>query len=122
MCITTTEKRMSKIINAVMPFIPYIVMGLMIAACILSCGAFANGKQQGVFDIIFKIAKYICGVLGVIFIMVGIMRYVIAHNNESGPDMQKAAQMLATGLVLIALGVVVSTSFFQSILPDELAP
>ncbi len=96
-------------------YMPYVLFALIITAQVFSCGAFAT--QDAAFSVIFSVGKYIAGVLGVIFIFVGIIRYIIANNNDSGPDMQKAAQMLATGIVLTGIGAILTTNFFSGILP-----
>lgn len=50
---------------------------------------------------VITIVCQIVRIVGVIFIIVGVVKFVIAHANEQGPEQQKAIMMLATGVVLI---------------------
>lgn len=63
-------------------------------------------------DIFSKILLYtlLCGLLifalvvGVIFGLIGILKFAVSHANEDGPAQQKAAMMMATAVVLGILG------------------
>ena len=97
-------------------FLRYVLMG--IAACVAAPVlfrlfgvevAFAGGTEAAgsAINAIILVAKIICIVVGAIFVLMGIIKYAIAHANDNGPDMTRAATMLASGVVLILLGTIV---------------
>lgn len=61
---------------------------------------------QSMFTMILNIVCTIVIIIGVIFGIMGVVKFAIAHANDQGPDQQKAAIMLATGIVLIILPVI----------------
>ena len=81
--------------------------------------AFADGVSAGeVISKIITLVKYICIVVGVLLTVMGIVKFILAHNEGDGPAQQKAGVTLAVGLVLIAVG---ATKFLDSIaswIPD----
>ena len=64
---------------------------------------------ESAFNAIFNVLKTITTVIGAIFLIVGIVRFIIAHANEDGPNQQKAAMLIATGIALVIIGPVLST-------------
>jgi len=66
--------------------------------------AFAEARAQDVMALIINVMKKICVIVGAIFALIGIVKIAIAHANEDGPAQQKAAMMLATGVILVILG------------------
>lgn len=66
-----------------------------------------NGTAKNVIDAVVSIVRLIVNVLGAIFALVGIVKFAIAHANEDGPAQQKAAMMIATGIVLLLMGTVI---------------
>ena len=104
----------------VMKYAPYITIVAMIVYLMLSMTVFAenspNDTAKNAFDIVFDVGQSICIVLGVIFLFAGILRYVIAHTNDSGPDMQKAAQMIATGIILTGIGAIIGADSFKKLI------
>lgn len=63
----------------------------------------AQQTAQEMIKAILTVVYNIVTVVGIIFVIVGIVKFAIAYANESGPDQQKAAMMMATGIVLILL-------------------
>ena len=63
------------------------------------------------------IVKIICMIAGALFAITGIIKFAIAHANEEGPAQQKAIMMIATGVVLVALGLamdsIIKDSWFE---------
>ena len=77
--------------------------------------AFASGTNAGeaaktMFMTIVKIVCTIVMIIGVIFGVVGIAKFAIAHANEQSADQQKAILMLATGIILIILPVLINAN------------
>lgn len=68
-------------------------------------------------NLIETILKIICFIAGAMFALVGIIKFAISHANEDGPAQQKAIMMMATGVVLVALGLaipgIVQESWFE---------
>ena len=62
----------------------------------------AKKAIEGVLSIVYLITN----VMGIIFVIVGFVRLVIAHSQEDAPGQQKAAMFIATGIALIAVRVV----------------
>lgn len=79
---------------------------LLVCAMLISCcgGMFVFAAEASAFESIFRVVKIITTVLGAIFLIVGIVKFVIAHANEDGPSQQKAAMMIATGIALVVIG------------------
>lgn len=77
--------------------------------------AFASGTASqaltGVIDLLVTGIMVICGVVGVIITLIGIIKLIMAHANDDGPAQQKAATMIGTGIVLILFGTVVIGGF-----------
>ena len=63
----------------------------------------AKNATHHAFSIIMQAIQIIASVVGAIFILVGVVRFVSSHANEDGPGQQKAIMMLATGLGLIII-------------------
>ena len=61
----------------------------------------AGDKGEEVISGILAIVYLIMNVLGIIFVIIGFVKLIIAHAQEDAPGQQKAAMFIATGLVLI---------------------
>lgn len=64
---------------------------------------------------IIGILGIICNILGVIFALFGFVKIVTAHVNDDGPSTQRAATMMAVGVVLIIVGLVVLPGLKNSV-------
>ena len=76
--------------------------------------AATNASVKAAISSIIVILKVLTSAVGAILILVGIVKYAMAYMNEDGPGMQKAIMFLATGIVLLMLGLVVLTTDFGS--------
>lgn len=93
------------------------IMVIALIGVLLAVGLFmlfphadaANANATTVINLIVKVLKFIAITVGVIFVLVGIFKFSIAHANEQGPEQQKAIMMMATGLILILLFTLVVT-------------
>ena len=71
--------------------------------------AFAEEGYQIATKLIFRILRGLCIILGAFFMVFGIVKVAIAHQNENGPDQNKALMQTGIGLVLVMLGTIVFT-------------
>ena len=67
----------------------------------------AKASAKDVLDVIIKVLKYVSIIVGVIMLLSGIMKFVVAKQNDNGPDEHKAAATMAVGIVLIILFTVI---------------
>lgn len=104
-------KIMKDVLSGTKNKLPYIVCIAIMVMQVLNMFAFAsNTAANSAITIVFNVATYIAMILGVIMLIAGIIKFVVAHTNDSGPDQQKAAQMIAAAIVLIGLGGVLTLS------------
>ena len=118
---------------------PYVIMFFMIMTIVMQLTgsfAFAAGdgnsssggggasnnaaKTKDAFTKLYGVVKIITTVIGAIFLLVGIVRFVIAHANEDGPSQQKAAMFIATGIALIAIGPVMSALHLEDLIETSI--
>ena len=102
--------------------IAYLFSSVMLAMAVapeMPLMAFADSTQLGQ-DMIKAVVTVVCNIvmiLGIIFIIIGLVKLVTAHANEDGPAQQKAATLLATGVVLVVLPAILKGLDF----PNKLA-
>ena len=91
----------------------------IITAVILYCCpfVFADATEE-MMKSVMKILKIIAMVAGALFLVVGLLKFAISHANEDGPAQQKAIMMMATGILLMVLGLTVFTESFASTVAD----
>ena len=98
-----TRKR-EDIRQTIMAVIPAaFIMGLLILFMNFS----AADTTDEVIEAVIKIVEVIAVVVGAMFILVGIVKFAMAHANEDGPAQQKSILMLAAGLVLVLVGLII---------------
>lgn len=88
---------------------------VIVTAVILHCCpfVFADATEE-MMKSVMKILKIIAMVAGALFLVVGLLKFAISHANEDGPAQQKAIMMMATGVLLMVLGLTVFTEDFAS--------
>ena len=98
--ITEKAKKVIPSVRYAAAIMPAILMAVMAQPVM----ATDTAKQAigGVLSIVYLITN----VMGIIFVIVGFVRLVIAHSQEDAPGQQKAAMFIATGIALIAVRVV----------------
>lgn len=57
---------------------------------------------------IVSVVSLITNIVGIIFVVVGFVRYVMAHAQDDGPSQQKAALFIGTGIALFLVGTIIS--------------
>lgn len=65
----------------------------------------ATEAINGVLNVLFLITN----VIGIMFVLIGFVRLVIAHSQEDAPGQQKAAMFIGTGIALILLRLVMGS-------------
>lgn len=66
----------------------------------------AGENASTLFTLLFKIVGAMVLILGIIFGLLGIVHYVTANSEGDGPAKQKAMLQLASGIMLVALGII----------------
>ena len=85
---------------------PAVFTVMMLAGKAMAWGETATEQAiTGVLNILYLITN----VIGVIFVLVGLVRLVIAHSQEDAPGQQKAAMFIGTGIALILIRVALGT-------------
>ena len=92
----------------------FLASAITMLAVILFTGAplmlaFAEEGYEIATKLIFRIVRGICIVLGAFFMVFGVVKIAIAHQNDDGPQQNKAIMQTAVGLILIMLGTIVLT-------------
>ena len=90
------------------------IAAIVIAGLILTALAFyfftpvfAYIGEDQIAEIVKTVLIAICSIVGGMFVIIGLIKFIISHANEDGPAQQKAIMMLATGIILIAVGVAI---------------
>ena len=103
--------------------LPYLfVLGLLIV-CVMSMFVFAgnasnltqNGAKEAIATVI-KIIMVLMSALGALFIVLGVIKFTIAHAQEDSPSQQKAAMLIASGIALFIVGFVISQINFGNLI------
>ena len=96
------------------------LLTVLAIAAVIGCSFYAmpivmaDPSASTVMGMIVDVIKKICVIVGALFVLLGVVRIVIAHANEDGPAQQKAATMLATGLILVILGTTSMLDAFKT--------
>ena len=83
---------------------------IAITLMIVCPAAFANNTadtQTKVIEGILSIIYLIISVVGALFVVLGIVKLIIAHAQEDSPAQEKAAMFIASGIVLLLAQVVI---------------
>ena len=103
--------------------LPYLfVLGLLVV-CVMSVFVFAenaesltqNGAKEAIQTVV-KIIMVLMSALGALFIVLGVIKFTIAHAQEDSPSQQKAAMLIASGIALFIVGFVISQINFANLI------
>ena len=75
---------------------------------------YAEVTSSDMASIVKTILKAICMIVGSLFTVIGVIKFAISHANEDGPAQQKAIMMMATGILLVAIGLIVTSLIDKS--------
>ena len=103
--------------------LPYLlVIGLLIV-CVMSVFVFAKspstatkGGANAAISSVVQIIMVLLSALGALFIVLGVIKFTIAHAQEDSPSQQKAAMLIASGIALLIVGFVISKIKFSDII------
>ncbi len=82
---------------------------LVLLAFAMPCMAEADAAVNAAYTGITSAVRVLLTAIGAIFIVVGLVRFVLAHSQEDSPSQQKAAMMIATGIAAIVFGFALSS-------------
>ena len=103
--------------------LPYLfVLGLLVV-CVMSVFVSAEtassltqaGAKEAIQTVV-KIIMVLMSALGALFIVLGVIKFTIAHAQEDSPSQQKAAMLIASGIALFIVGFVISQINFANLI------
>ena len=88
----------------------YVVGTALIILALIACfdPAFADDALTTALNVVKQIAAIICFVLGAIYLLNGIIKYAQAHADDNGMQEKKASNTIATAVILIIVGGVLT--------------
>lgn len=71
--------------------------------------AASSSQATAVIEALVSVLTLICSVVGAIMALVGFIKVIMAHADSNGPEQNKAAMMIGSGIALILLGPLLKT-------------
>ena len=104
------QQKMEKVKHLFFKALPYILCFGYMAIRMMMMVVFGepSGASQA-FSAIATVLQPLLTAIGALFILIGVIRYAIAHSQEDSPTQQKAAMMIGTGIALVVLGGMATT-------------
>ena len=87
-------------------FIALLAMGITVGIACFALPVFA-GEAAGteaastMITSVVSVIATLCTVVGIILGIVGLVKFIIAHANEQGPEQQKAIMWIAVAIILV---------------------
>ena len=91
------------------------MMAMAMCATCTSRMVYADAGAD-MINVILTVVKLIVRVMGVIFAIVGIVKFAMAHSEGDGPAQTRAAGIAATGVVLIVIPSVLDSIDFAGMI------
>lgn len=91
------------------------MMAMAMCATCTSRMVYADAGAD-MINAILTVVKLIVKVMGVIFVIVGIVKFAMAHSEGDGPAQTRAAGIAATGVVLIVIPSVLDSIDFAGMI------
>ena len=112
----STVKREEEFMKAAI----FVSMVLFATFLIVNPQVYASSPAQvEIVNSFIKVIKMVARFVGVIFAIVGLVSLVTAHANQDGPAQQQAAQKIAVGLALVAIGPILDAINVSSLLSSN---
>lgn len=109
-----TQKVKSKLYQ-----MPLFATAVFTVSRMMMATVYAEEAAKTAFTAVGNVLRIVLSAIGAIFILIGVVRYAIAHSQEDSPSQQKAAMMIGAGIALVVLGNVAPqlTETFTSLVP-----
>ena len=106
--------------------LPYMIALGLIVMFVMTTFVFATGDGDGAstsnaganaaITAVVRIIRVLLSALGALFIVLGVIKFTIAHAQEDSPSQQKAAMLIASGIALLIVGFVIGQIQFNRII------
>lgn len=104
-------------------FLSYLALAVLIIAgfVILVTFAYAGDSTAIASDVndMVDLVAMISKILGVIFALFGIVKYIISHASEQGDEMYKSVMLIALGVVLVMVPVILQSVNWGNIIKSD---
>ena len=101
------------------------VAALVCTVAFMLCISYAaDDNVSKVVGVVYTVLNALTKIIGGFMVISGIVSYVIAKQNDNGPDEHKAVTKMAVGLILILLFSIIGKDTLTTLFPaeGELAP
>ena len=75
-----------------------------------------NAGANAAITAVVRIIRVLLSALGALFIVLGVIKFTIAHAQEDSPSQQKAAMLIASGIALLIVGFIIGQIQFNRII------
>ena len=105
--------------------LPYMIALGLIVIFVMTTFVFAGGDDgqstsnagaNAAITAVVRIIRVLLSALGALFIVLGVIKFTIAHAQEDSPSQQKAAMLIASGIALLIVGFVIGQIQFNRII------
>ena len=105
--------------------LPYMIALGLIVIFVMTTFVFAGGDDgqstsnagaNAAITAVVRIIRVLLSALGALFIVLGVIKFTIAHAQEDSPSQQKAAMLIASGIALLIVGFVIGQIKFNQII------
>lgn len=104
-------------------FLSHLALAVLIIAgfVILVTFAYAGDSTAIASDVndMVDLVAMISKILGVIFALFGIVKYIISHASEQGDEMYKSVMLIALGVVLVMVPVILQSVNWGNIIKSD---
>jgi len=105
----TKTQRMERRNRVLKGFLVASLLGLFVLAMfktpVLMAFADANSAAGKAVDIILKALRLMMVISGALFLILGIVQWLMNNDNDDGPEQKKAIRRIISGVVLLASGL-----------------
>lgn len=106
-------------------FLTHLALAVLVIAglAIIVTPAYAGDSTAIASDVndMVDLVAMISKILGVIFALFGIVKYIISHASEQGDEMYKSVMLIALGVVLVIVPVILQSVNWGNIIKSDAA-